>query len=61
MEYTYWLDAPAELVCYHLVAIAEVDKLKPEVRPATGCALEFALKGKREVDFVDTHSIGGDL
>jgi N-methylhydantoinase A len=52
-EYTYRLDAPAELVCYHLVAIAEVDKLKPEVRPRTGRALESALKGKREVDFVE--------
>ena len=53
-EYTYRLDAPAELVCYHLVAIAEVDKLKPEVHPRTGRKVEAAVKGKREVDFVET-------
>lgn len=52
-EYTYRLDAPAELVCYHLVAIAEVDKLKPEKRPTTGRELESAVKGKREVDFIE--------
>jgi N-methylhydantoinase A len=52
-EYTYRLDAPAELVCYHLVAIAEVDKLKPEIHPRTGRNLVAAIKGKREVDFVE--------
>ncbi len=52
-EYTYRLDAPAELVCYHLVAIAEVDKLKPEVHPRTGRKVKAAVKGKREVDFVE--------
>jgi N-methylhydantoinase A len=52
-EYTYRLDAPAELVCYHLVAIAEVDKLKPEMRPRTGRNLVAAIKGKRAVDFVE--------
>lgn len=52
-EYTYRLDAPAELVCYHLVAIAEVDKLKPEKHPMTGRKLEAAIKGNREVDFVE--------
>lgn len=52
-EYTYRLDAPAELVCYHLVAIAEVDKLKPEVHQRTGRKVEAAVKGKREVDFVE--------
>jgi N-methylhydantoinase A len=52
-EYTYRLDAPAELVCYHLVAIAEVDKLKPEVHPRAGRKVEAAVKGRREVDFVE--------
>ena len=52
-EYTYRLDAPAELVCYHLVAIAEVDKLEPEKHPRTGRRLETAIKGKREVDFIE--------
>ena len=53
-EYTYRLDAPAELACYHLVAMAEVDKLKPEKRTRTGRKLADATKGKREVDFVET-------
>jgi N-methylhydantoinase A len=52
-EYTYRLDAPAELVCYHLVAIGEVDKLVPEKRPMTGRKLETAIKGLREVDYVE--------
>jgi len=52
-EYTYRLAAPAELVCYHLVAIAKVDKLKPEKHPRTGRKLEEAVKGKREVDYVE--------
>jgi len=52
-EYTYRLDAPAELVCYHLVAIAEVDKLVPEQRRRKGHKLDEAIKGAREVDFVE--------
>jgi len=52
-EYTYRLTAPAELVCYHLVAIAEVDKLKPEKRLTTGRQLAEAVKGQREVDYVE--------
>jgi len=53
-EYTYRLSAPAELVCYHLIAIAEVDKLKPEKHPKTGRKLLDAIKGMREVDFVES-------
>jgi N-methylhydantoinase A len=52
-EYTYRLDAPAELVCYHLVALAEVDKLVPDLRPRTGRSIEDAVKGSREVDFIE--------
>jgi N-methylhydantoinase A len=52
-EYTYRLDAPVELVAYHLVAMAEVDKLKPEKMVATGRKLETAVKGRRKVDFVE--------
>jgi N-methylhydantoinase A len=52
-EYTYRLDAPVELVVYHLVALAEVDKLKPEKLPTTGRKLEDAVKEEREVDFVE--------
>jgi N-methylhydantoinase A len=52
-EYTYRLEAPVELVAYHLVALAEVDKLKPEKLPTTGRKLEGAVKEEREVDFVE--------
>jgi N-methylhydantoinase A len=40
-------------VCYHLVALAYVDKLKPEKRSRTGSQLKDAIKGTREVDFVE--------
>jgi N-methylhydantoinase A len=52
-EYTYRLDAPVELVAYHLVAMAEVDKLEPEKMQTTGRKIEDAIKGRREVDFVE--------
>ncbi len=52
-EYTYRLTAPVELVAYHLVALAEVDKLKPEKLPTTGRKLEDTVKERREVDYVE--------
>jgi len=52
-EYTYRLDAPVELVTYHLIAFAEVDKLKPEKLPSSDNKLEDAVKGHREVDYLD--------
>jgi N-methylhydantoinase A len=52
-EYTYRLDAPVELVVYHLIAIAEVDKLKPEKFPTTGRKIEDAIKAQRKVDYVE--------
>jgi N-methylhydantoinase A len=52
-EYTYTLPAPVELVAYHLVAIAEVDKLKPEKLPTTGRKLKDAVKEQREVDYAE--------
>lgn len=52
-EYTYRLDAPVELVVYHLIAIAEVDKLKPEKFPTTGRKIEDVIKAQREVDYVE--------
>ncbi len=52
-EYTYRLDAPVELVTYHLIALAEVDKLKPEKLPqGTGTAAD-AIKGQRKVDYLE--------
>jgi N-methylhydantoinase A len=52
-EYTYRLPAPVELVCFHLIAVAEVDKLKPEKLPITGKTIEAAIKEYRQVDFVE--------
>jgi N-methylhydantoinase A len=52
-EYTYRLAAPIELVCFHLIAIAEMDKLKPTKHPLTGRQIEETFKGKRKVDFVE--------
>jgi len=52
-EYTYRLNAPVELVCYHLIAIAEVDKLKPQKAKTTGKKVEDAIKESRKVDFIE--------
>jgi N-methylhydantoinase A len=52
-EYTYRLEAPVELVAYHLVAFAEVDKLRPQRMQTTGRKLEAAVKGRRKVDYVE--------
>ncbi len=52
-EYTYTLDAPVELVAYHLVALAEVDKLEPDKLATTGRQLEDAVKEEREVDYAE--------
>jgi N-methylhydantoinase A len=52
-EYTYRLAAPVELVCYHLIAIAEVDKLVPEKCRVTGRKTADAVKGYREVDYAE--------
>jgi N-methylhydantoinase A len=52
-EYTYTLDAPVELVAYHLVAIAEVDKLEPQTLPVLGAGLEAAIKEQRDVDYAE--------
>ncbi len=52
-EYTYRLKAPVELICYHLIAIAEVSKLKPQKIQSSGKKVEDAIKGKREVDFIE--------
>ena len=65
-EYTYRLDAPVEFVGVHLVAIAEVGKLTPVPLPATGRAIDDALKGRRSVDYAtegvhDADIYDGDL
>ncbi len=51
-EYTYRLEAPVELVTYHIIAAASVDKLEPKKKPAASASSDKAVKGKREVDFL---------
>jgi N-methylhydantoinase A len=50
-EYTYRLDAPVEIVGLHLVASAEVGKLRLASLPKTGASLKRARKGRRLVDY----------
>jgi N-methylhydantoinase A len=50
-EYTYRLDAPVEVVGLHLVASAEVGKLRLMPLPKTGASLEAARKARRAVDY----------
>jgi N-methylhydantoinase A len=52
-EYTYRLDAPVELVTYHLIAFAEVDKLEPQKLSRTEGTIEDAVKGHRQVDYLE--------
>jgi N-methylhydantoinase A len=52
-EYTYRLAAPVELVTYHLIALAEVDKLTPHPLPKGQGKVEAAIKGYREVDYLE--------
>ncbi len=52
-EYTYRLNAPVELVTYHLIAYAEVDKLQPQTLPSATASLDVAVKGEREVDYLE--------
>ena len=50
-EYTYRLDAPVELVGIHLVASAEVGKLKMREKPLASTPAAAARKGERKVDY----------
>ncbi|WP_252869898.1 hydantoinase/oxoprolinase family protein [Brucella pituitosa] len=50
-EYTYRLDAPVELVGIHLVASAEVGKLKMQEKPLSATPASAAQKGQRKVDY----------
>jgi N-methylhydantoinase A len=52
-EYTYRLDAPVELVTYHLIAVAEVDKLKPQKLSKSKSKVDDAVKGYRDVDYLE--------
>ena len=50
-EFTYRLDNPVELIQFHLVAIAKIEKPKLEKRKKTGRKVSDAIKSKRKVDF----------
>ena len=50
-EYTYRLDAPVEMVGFHVVATVDIGKLTMTTRQATGRPLEDAQKGTRRVDY----------
>jgi len=51
-RYTFQLEGAAiELVNYHLVASASVEKPKPQVRESTNRAIADALRGRRDVYF----------
>jgi N-methylhydantoinase A len=50
-EYTYRLDAPVEIVGLHLVASAEIGKLRLPPLPKTGVGPAAAGKGRRLVDY----------
>jgi N-methylhydantoinase A len=50
-EYTYTLEAPVEVVGLHLIAAAEVGKLKLAPLAPTGASLAAARKGRRSVDY----------
>jgi N-methylhydantoinase A len=50
-QYTYRLDAPLEIVGFHIVTTAEIGKLDLDEMPVTGVMLESAIKGRRSVDY----------
>ncbi len=52
-EYTYRLDAPVEIVGFHVVASAGVGKLSPKELPAAGKNIKEAEKERRKVDFTE--------
>ena len=51
-EYTYRLEAPVELVGFHLVASADIGKLTPKKVAPSGRKTDEAVKGKRSVDYI---------
>jgi N-methylhydantoinase A len=52
-EYTYRLDAPVELVGFHVVASADVGKLNLKELPKSGRKIEDAMKEQRRVDYTE--------
>lgn len=50
-QYTYRLDAPLEIVGFHIVSVAEIGKLDLNEMPVSGLAVESAVKHRRLVDY----------
>ncbi|MCG1040839.1 MULTISPECIES: hydantoinase/oxoprolinase family protein [Burkholderiaceae] len=50
-QYTYRLNAPLEIVGFHIVAVAEIGKLNLADLPVTGATIQVASKGRRTVDY----------
>ncbi|MBN1835490.1 MAG: hydantoinase/oxoprolinase family protein [Spirochaetales bacterium] len=51
-EYTYRLEAPVELVGFHVVASADIGKLTPARAASSGRSIEEAIKTRRRVDYI---------
>ncbi|PZQ48145.1 MAG: 5-oxoprolinase [Rhodovulum sulfidophilum] len=60
-HYTYRLDAPIEMVGLHIIASAEVGKLKPVEHPVGDAAATVALKGRRVVDYATEGAHEADI
>ena len=52
-EYTFELDAPVELVNFHVVVLADIDKKPLPEREKTGAQVGDVCVGRRRVDFDD--------
>ena len=50
-EFTYKLDSPVDMIQFHLVAFAKIEKPALSKRTSTGSKLSNALKEMRKVDF----------
>lgn len=50
-HYTYRLQAPLEIIGFHLVAVAQIGKLTPQAPPISGRRVNEACKGTRRVDY----------
>lgn len=50
-HYTYQLQAPLEIIGFHLVAVAQIGKLQPTALQITGRLVSEACKGLRRVDY----------
>ena len=50
-EFTYKLDSQVDMIQFHLVAFAKIDKPDLQERKKTGISLEKTIKEKRKVDF----------